>query len=157
MTLILRQFRHSKRLRTAFLFPLLWSFALRASTQSFTVRLLDAASGKPIKHTNLTFVWCPDCFQQVVVALDGQGTGQVTVPQGARDFAVFPGPKPGKDPYRVAFLSCNSWTHERVTAAEVLEVGVVPRNACSATTVSTHAGTLVFWGKSIPWWMPNFQ
>jgi hypothetical protein len=125
--------------------------------RTITIFLLNGVTGKPMTATNVTFMWA-DSFDQTIVAVDKNGRGSFEVPDGKRQFLMIPGPKPGKEPYRVPFVDCNSRTGQLGYSVEdAIQKGIVPGNECSQRTADQQPGVVIFWGQPIPWWMPDMQ
>lgn len=128
--------------------------ALPALSQKLQIRVLDAKSGKPLAGQNITIRW-PDFSDPTVLHLDADGSAWLTIRAGESSFWMTTGPKPGKEPYRIAYIDCNDSSHVQVEAAELS--GVVPKNECSTRTVSHRVGQVVFWGLPRRWWQPDIQ
>ncbi len=128
------------------------------AAQTITIRLLNGKTGQPMSNKNVTLEWSPGHFMQDSVVYFGKdGIGKVEVPIGAVFFTMMPGPKVGKEPYRVAFGDCNLVHWERIQIAEVLKNGYVPRNDCGKKSAVPLPGEIVFWALPIPWWQPDMQ
>ena len=132
-------------------------FAGQVLAQTVTVHLINGENGKPVGGKNVTITWDSD-FTQVVVPIDKNGVGRFPVVAGKTYFSMMPGPKVGKEPYRVAYLNCNgNGDTSRIPIKSVMERGFVPANTCSKVLISARAGEVVFFAKLIPWWMPEMQ
>jgi len=122
--------------------------------QSITVRVLNARSGRPLAHQNVTIAWA-DTLDKTVVNLGPDGTGKLDV-GGRSQFAMMSGPKSGKEPYRIAYINCNNFSMVQVD--DVLSRGLVSTNLCSAkVSAKVKPGEIVFWGVPLHWWEPDLQ
>jgi len=112
-----------------------------------------------MSNKNITLEWSPEYipWEGSVVYFGKDGIGKVEVHSGAEFFTMIPGPKIGKDPYRIPFINCNMIFAERIQIAQVLKNGYVPRNACSKKSAVPRPGEIVFWAKPNPWWLPDMQ
>ena len=142
---------------TIFLLMALFGFDSCCSmSQTLTIRLLNAKTGKPMKDKMVTLLWT-DRFDSSEVKLNAQGFGTVEVPQGAKEFSLETGPKVGKDPYRIAYQNCNVDSRAVIQVANVIEKGYVPRNVCGSKSAAARPGEIVFWALQRPWWKPDMQ
>jgi hypothetical protein len=148
------------------------AFGTYVSAQTITLRLVDGNTGKPFSKQNLhvTFWWedpsspnkdkwrplnWPEDGMEVYV--DKTGVAHIPVPAKATKIDVREGLKIGKDPYRVPYLDCTA-TFPLISIADVLERGFVPENRCNKNlNVKSSPGEFIFFGKPIPWWMPDMQ
>ncbi|HZQ44496.1 MAG TPA: hypothetical protein VFA99_14675 [Acidobacteriaceae bacterium] len=122
--------------------------------QSITVRVLNARSGLPLSGQNVTIAWA-DTLDKTVVNLGRDGSGKLDL-AGRSQFAMLPGPKLGKEPYRIAYIDCNNFSMVRVD--DVLNRGLVSENLCSAkVSAKAKPGEVVFWAVPLHWWEPDLQ
>lgn len=140
-------------------FILLATFAISifcpfASTQTLTIRLLNAKSGKPMGRQNVTIKWDSN-FKTAEVIVDNNGVGRVIVPTDARQFVMISGPKTGQEPNRIAFRNCNDQTSILLSVSDAIHSGIVPKNVCSNKNISAQPGEVIFWGLPRPFW--DFQ
>jgi len=119
--------------------------------------MLNGNSGKPLSDKNVTFAWSPDFWEKTEVHLGKDGMVTVTVPAGVRLFVMIPGPKVGKEPYRIPYIDCNKSPFPEVSVSQVLKKGVVSENTCSNKTAIPRPGEIVYWAKPLPWWQPDMQ
>jgi hypothetical protein len=134
--------------------PVLFACTYFARPQTITVRLINGETGKPMKNFNLTLHWDKDVASSVVF-IGAEGVGHADILPGARDFTMLPGPKMGKEPYRIAFIDCTRGS--LLTAHEALEKGIVPENWCSSKTLKPKPGEVIFWGRPRHFWEPDLQ
>jgi hypothetical protein len=125
-------------------------------SQKFTIRVLNAKTGKAIGNKKVTVKWA-DGVKSIEVLLDNNGRGKVEMPSEAQDFFVMEGPRIGKEPDRIAYIDCNDPSMAVVHTTQVMEKGVVPHNKCGHQTVLPQPGELVFWALPLPWWRPDLQ
>jgi hypothetical protein len=124
--------------------------------QTITVRLLNAKTGEPMKNKMVTFEWEGE-WKRTKIKSDEQGLGTAEVPAGEKEFSLMPGPKVGKEPYRIPYLDCSEGRPTFFQVSLVLEKGFAPKNSCSRKTAIAHPGEVVFCGLPKPWWVPDFQ
>jgi len=129
------------------------------AAQTFTIRLLNGKTGRPLSDKNVTLLWSPSYipWEGFVVYFGKDGIGTVKVPTGSEFFIMQGGPKIGKEPYRIPFINCNASMSETIQVSEVLKRGYVPGNTCSKKTAVPRPGEIVFWAIPKPWWQPDFQ
>jgi hypothetical protein len=137
-----------------------------AQAQSFTIRLLNAKSGKIMRNKNVTITWDVG-HTDSVIHIGQDGLGHSDVPAGAINFVILGGPRIGKEPGRIAFFNCNgdsrdmsSYVREistSISVSQLLKEGVVLKNGCGKKTFPSRPGELVFWALPRPWWEPDFQ
>ena len=127
--------------------------------QTLTIRLLNGKSGRPMSNKNVTLEWSPEyiTWEGSVVYFGKDGIGKVEVHSGAEYITMMTGPKIGKEPYRIAFINCNTSLTERIQIAQVMKNGYVPGNACSKQSAVPQPGEIVFWAMPLPWWQPDMQ
>ena len=128
----------------------------RSMSQTLTIRLLNAKTGKPMKNKMVTLLW-EDRVDKSVAKMNAQGFGIVEVPPDAKEFRLFAGPKVGKEPYRIPYQDCSVVSSEVIQVSKVIELGYVPRNLCGTKSVGARPGEIVFWALPIPWWKPDMQ
>jgi hypothetical protein len=123
-------------------------------SQSITIRVLNARSGRPLAHQHVTIAWA-DKFAPTVVSLGPDGTGKLDV-AGRSQFVMLSGPKSSREPYRIAYINCNNFSTVQVD--DVLSRGLVSANLCSAkVSAKVKPGEVVFWGVPLHWWAPDLQ
>ncbi|HSY00723.1 MAG TPA: hypothetical protein VK819_01145 [Acidobacteriaceae bacterium] len=143
--------------RTALIAAALGFHCASSHTQTLTLHLLNGKSGKPMNHKKVTFNWYGTSdFLKSEIAVDAHGNATVTVPAGANGFSMLSGPRMHGDVYRVAFIQCNA-NSSPISVSDVVKHGVVPDNECGQARVPAKSGEVVFWGKPLPWWMPDMQ
>jgi hypothetical protein len=130
--------------------------SLPIGAQTFTVRLLNGETGKRMPNRKVTVRWV-NGFNSSEVLIDKNGVGLVEASQGEQQFLMTVGPKPGNEPYRVAYLDCNDTGTTIVQVKRVTEAGFVPGNKCGRAKAVPKPGEIIFWAKPIPWWLPDFQ
>jgi hypothetical protein len=147
------------------------TFVPMIAAQTLTIRLVNAKTGKPMKNKNVKveFWWddpsspnndkrTPINFLGTDVYIDkNSGVGHIEIPQQATFVEVSEGSKIGKEPYRVAYETCNA-VGKQIPLADVLRLGYVPENTCSKSIkVKATAGEYVFFGLPIPWWWIDME
>jgi len=126
------------------------------SSQTLTVRVLNAKSGKPFGGRKVTAKWDVE-FRSSEISIGGDGVGRLQVPSNAKEFILITGPRSGREPFRIAYLNCNKQASTLISVAVVLERGVVPENACGHPTAVARAGEVIFWALPLPSGKPDFQ
>jgi hypothetical protein len=121
-----------------------------ASAQTITIRLLDAQSGKPMGHENITVDWEAPGFISSELRLDKEGLARLAVLPHAVGFSLRPGPRRGSEQNRVAYFDCNKWAGFSIRVGDVIKTGFVPRNKCGKAISSAHSGEIIFWGMPRP-------
>ncbi|HEX5284114.1 MAG TPA: hypothetical protein VFW30_08335 [Bryocella sp.] len=133
---------------------LLFCWVTPLTGQSITVRVLNARSGRPLAGQNVTIAWT-DTIDKTVVSLGPEGTGKLDV-AGRSQFTMLPGPRSGREPYRIAYIDCNNFSMVRVD--DVVSQGIVAANLCSSkVSAKVKPGEIVFWGVPLHWWEPDLQ
>jgi hypothetical protein len=117
--------------------------------QTLTIRLINAKSGKAMRNQSVTFHWGEGSASSSVT-VDHDGAAHVEVPVGATQFYMSPGPRQGKEPYRIAYLDCNGSNAMPISISDVVANGVIPKNLCSQRSTSGHSGEVVFWALPRP-------
>jgi hypothetical protein len=127
--------------------------------QSFTIRLLNAKSGKIMRNKNVTITWniWDNGFKESVIHIGQDGLGHADVPAGATELQISGGPRTGKEPGRIAFEDCIGNGVRRIPLSQILGGGAVLENDCGKKTFPPRPGELVFWALPLPWWEPDFQ
>jgi len=144
-----------------------WAFVLlvlqgvlnsQVAPRTLTIRLLNGRSGKPQSNMNATLEWSPGHFMEnTVINFGTDGIAKAEVPAGAEIVQILPGPKVGKEPYRIPYIDCTEPFMERIQIAQVLKNGYVTGNGCSLKRAVPRSGEIVFWARPKPWWQPDFQ
>ena len=137
------------------LFCAAMSYCPMSQSQTFTIRLLNAKSGKAMQNKNVTLIW--GVQSEVEVFIGKEGVGHAAIPPGATTFSMMEGPKIGNEPFRVAYFDCNDSAGKSPLVSQALEKGFVPRNTCGHKSVVPKPGELIFWALPRPWWVPDFQ
>lgn len=126
------------------------------AAQTFTVRLLNGKTGKAMPNRKVTVEWA-DGVKSSEVSIGENGQGILEVVPGSQRFVLTVGPRPGNEPYRLAYINCNEPAMAMVQIKQVSETGVVPGNKCGPHTAVSKPGEIVFWAMPKPWWLPDFQ
>ena len=119
-----------------------------STAQTITVRVLNAKSGKPFLHQNVTIRWDGGKFEEQ--ALDSTGQARFAVLAPTAIFIVTPGPRNGKEPYRIAYRNCNNPLSRPFVAQEVLKQGFRLDNTCGKADRSALPGEVIFWALPRP-------
>ncbi len=117
-----------------------------AQGQRLLVRLLNAETGGPMGHENVTVSWDVDS-EESTVAIGGDGLGTVQVPPGAQAFRLSAGPATGPEPFRIPFVTCNAEADTSFTVEQAGRYGAVPANGCTQRVTRSNAGEIVFWAR----------
>jgi hypothetical protein len=126
------------------------------AAQTFTVRLLNAKTGKAIGNKKVTVKWA-DGTKSLEIMVDSNGLGRIDLSTATRDFFMMEGPRIGNEPDRVAYIDCNEPSMALIQTAQVLKKGFVPGNRCGHPDVPQRPGEIIFWALPKPWWKPDFQ
>ncbi|GGA80303.1 hypothetical protein GCM10011507_34440 [Edaphobacter acidisoli] len=124
--------------------------------QTFTIRLVNGKTGKAMPNRKVTVRW-GDGWKSSEVSIGKNGTGSLEMLPGFQQFVLIVGPKPGNEPYRLAYINCNEPAMTMIQVKQVLETGVVLVNKCGSHTAVSKPGEIVFWAMPKPWWLPDFQ
>jgi hypothetical protein len=124
--------------------------------QTFTIRLLNGKTGKAMHNRMVTIRW-GDGWESSEVSIGDDGVGLLEVVPGTQQFMMTVGPKPGNEPYRLAYINCNEPAMTMIQVTQVSEHGLVPGNKCGQHTAIPKPGEIVFWAMPKPWWVPDFQ
>lgn len=127
-----------------------------AAAQTFTVRLLNAKTGKAMGNKKVTVEWV-EGLKSSEILVDSKGAGKIEIPPATREFLMTTGPRIGNEPYRLAYINCNEPSMALIQITQVLEEGVVPGDGCGNQSVPLRPGEIIFWALPLPWWEPDFQ
>ena len=126
------------------------------AAQTFTIRLLNAKTGKAMPNRKVTVRWA-DGLKSSEVSIGEDGSGRLEVVPGSQQFLFTVGPKLGNEPYRLAYINCNDPAMATIQVEQVLKAGLVPGNKCGSRTAVPKPNEIVFWAMPKPWWRPDFQ
>ncbi|HEX6495926.1 MAG TPA: hypothetical protein VF018_10605 [Acidobacteriaceae bacterium] len=126
-----------------------------ATVPRLVIRLINAETGAPMSHQNVMVEWDADA-EESLVYVGGKGRGTIELLAGSANFTMKPGTKEYGDPNRLAYFSCSGPTIA-VPVQQAIRTGFVARNECNGRTVQANPGEIVFWGRPLPLWVPDFQ
>lgn len=126
-----------------------------AGSDRLIIRLINAETGEPMSHQRVVVQWDADT-EESLVYVGGKGQGAMDILDGGTNLTLKPGTKDYGDPNRLAFFSCSGATIA-VPVQQAIRKGFVAHNECNTRTVQANPGEIVFWGRPLPLWKPDFQ
>jgi hypothetical protein len=124
------------------------------SQNTIHIRLLDGKTGLPVKASNyLVHIDHHDAVHNEWVQMNDDGTVIVTLPSGAREFAV----KATYDMSMETYINCDAAKEtdkERdiwYPVAQILQSGLVAPNECSQTHYTAKPGEFIFFVRKRNW------